>query len=116
MASNVPYTTRKVLTITTLILVFLGFLYQCVEHLWGEIALANALSLFDLNGEENIPAFYSAALLLSAAVLLGRIAFLKRRSRYCLYWASLSMLFVYLSVDEAMAIHEDMKQARISLV
>ncbi|GAB4386509.1 MAG: hypothetical protein Kow00121_53270 [Elainellaceae cyanobacterium] len=117
MASEIPHRIKKVLTITTLVLVFLGFAYQCIDHLWhkDEIIISNSLSLFNLNEENNIPAFYSALLLLSAAGLLGQIAYLERRSRYRLHWVGLSALFAYLSYDEAFVVHENLKQARIFL-
>ncbi len=66
--------------------------------------------LFDLDREANIPAAYSALTLLFAAVILGFIAVLKKRTKdeYALYWRSLSLVFGFLSLDELVSLHETM--------
>lgn len=66
------------------------------------------ISLFDINEEQNIPAFYSWSALLFSAMLLAVIARVKKivGDRYVTYWRALSIIFVYLSLDEAMSLHE----------
>lgn len=108
-------TVRKVLLLVTSALVLLGFLYECVDYGQRETALADVLKLFDLNEENNVPALYSAALLLVASVLLGRIAVLQRSNRERLQWVGLAAIFVYLSIDEALEIHEHLKHSRAFL-
>jgi hypothetical protein len=68
--------------------------------------------LFDLNQEQNIPSFYSALLLLAAALCLAAVALRERagRSRWWRHWAGLAAGFAYLSVDEAASIHEKFNQ------
>ncbi len=60
-----------------------------------------------VDGEANIPAWFSASLLLCAALLLGGIASAHRRvgERAVLWWL-LSLLFVLLSLDEIAQLHE----------
>ncbi len=64
--------------------------------------------LFDLNGEANLPAWYSSALLLTAAGLLavtwrGTAAEARGERRA---WAALAAVFVFLAADETAEIHE----------
>jgi hypothetical protein len=63
---------------------------------------------FDLGGEGNIPAFYSAVALFVAGVLLLTIARLKfdDRDRHRWGWLGLGLGFLLMAVDEATQIHE----------
>jgi len=64
------------------------------------------IRLFNLDGESNIPEWYSSCLLLSCSALLATIAHVYRGKTYAWHWASLSLAFLYLSLDEAAEIHE----------
>jgi hypothetical protein len=95
-------------------------LLLAAQSLYGEYVLetvigsesdsvpALLLDLFSVNLEESIPTWYSTLILVFASVLLSVIAFAKRasRDRYALYWLGLTLLFLYLSMDESAAIHE----------
>ncbi len=60
-----------------------------------------------VDGEANIPAWFSAALLLVAALLLGGIASAHRQSGERTFpWRLLSLVFVLLSLDEIVQLHE----------
>ncbi len=63
---------------------------------------------FDLGAENNIPTYFSALQLLTAAVLLGVIARHQAliRSPWRRHFLILAIGFVFLSVDEAASIHE----------
>lgn len=63
---------------------------------------------FLVSGEINFPSYFSALLLLACAALLGVIGSLRRRAGapYARHWQVLAAIFVYLSVDEATALHE----------
>ncbi len=67
--------------------------------------------LFNLDGEANLPALFSAELLFLAAALLGLIAFAKRQHRYFWHWFGLSMIFFFLAIDESVALHESIINA-----
>ena len=69
---------------------------------------------FGLNVENNVPTYFSTIILVVASGLLAVIAVLKRRSSdlYSRYWLLLSLIFLYLSVDEAVSLHE-MTEPRI---
>jgi hypothetical protein len=64
--------------------------------------------LFDLNIEHNIPSYYSSILLLAAGVLLLCIATWARSRREpdVRYWTGLGAIFVFLSMDEMIELHE----------
>ena len=66
------------------------------------------ISLFDLNGEGNIPSWWATSTLLGCAGLLALIAVLKRseRDRWARHWGLLSLLLVCLSLDETAQLHE----------
>ncbi len=61
--------------------------------------------LFSLGFEANVPTWYSSALLLVAGLLLGRIAD-RDGTRHRRRWWLLAGIFVYMSLDEAIEIHE----------
>lgn len=63
--------------------------------------------LFDLNAENNIPTFFSAALLMAASILLAVSACVsKRAAEPWIAWAALAVIFLFLSFDEVMLVHE----------
>lgn len=60
---------------------------------------------FNLDAERTIPAYVSSLLLLGPAALLGSIASDQERRRDRWYWGILAMLFLLLSVEEAVDFH-----------
>lgn len=73
-------------------------------------AINSLLSLFYLDKEYNIPTYWTSLLLLSASLLLTYIFIqqylLKEKYRYA--WAVLAGIFLLMSMDEYMALHERM--------
>jgi hypothetical protein len=67
------------------------------------------VGLFSLSYEGNLPTWYSSALLLACAITLGAIApgAAPRQSRY---WSLLAAVFGYLSIDEAVGLHEQLNE------
>ena len=66
------------------------------------------LSFFYLDNENNIPTYFSSILLLTAALLLFYISLHKFRSsnQFKYNWLILSAVFLILSMDEFMSVHE----------
>lgn len=63
--------------------------------------------LMNINREANVPTWFSASILLGAALLLLTITLVARaNNRPFLGWAGLTAIFTYLSMDEAGTIHE----------
>jgi hypothetical protein len=89
------------------ILLFLNIL-GIISKLYFHNGFAYGLiPLFNFDAEGNIPALYSSLSLLFASILLSIIGIShKRNSSAYLYWYGLAFIFLFLSIDEAMAIHE----------
>lgn len=70
--------------------------------------LSQLVRLFNINREASVPTWYATILLLTAAGLLALIAYRHWHSHapYRLRWVGLAVVFLYLSMDEASAIHE----------
>ena len=64
--------------------------------------------LFNLDEESSVPVWFSAMALVAAAALLAVIArdAFARQDTAARYWALLGFIFLFLSFDEAAAIHE----------
>jgi len=91
---------------TSLVLIHIGM--QSLKYLGGHDVQLGLLPYFNLDEEGNLPAWYASSTLLLCAGLLGIIAQGKyrQRDRYAWHWLSLSLLFVFLSLDEATTLHE----------
>ena len=74
----------------------------------GHGRLYGLLSMFNLEVEYNFPSYFSMFLLLSTSVLLTIIAILekKRFSAFVSHWMILALGFLYISIDEIIALHE----------
>jgi hypothetical protein len=66
------------------------------------------LRLFDLNREQNLPTWFSSALLLCGAFAAAAVAAVERAARapFTRHWQGLAFVMLYLSVDEAAVLHE----------
>lgn len=75
---------------------------------WPGALTASLAELFHLNLEGNVPALFSAALWLLAAVLAYRASGVLRArgDAKAAAWTGLALLFAYLGVDEGAALHE----------
>ncbi len=64
--------------------------------------------VLSVDKEMSLPTFYSVYALQACALLLGAIAYLveARRERYLRHWQILSLIFVYISFDEGLSLHE----------
>lgn len=67
---------------------------------------ALVIQYFNFNTEGNIPTFYSAILMLIAAVLLFVVALQNRRTDQAKYWWVLGCIFLFMAMDESAQIHE----------
>ncbi len=79
-----------------------------IKHLTWDQKFLGFRVKFDLDQEANVPTFFSTMLLLFNCALFGFIAAARRRGRdaYACYWASLSLGFLFLALDEAAVLHE----------
>lgn len=78
-----------------------------VRHYFGYEYAYGLVPMFDFGAEKNIPTLYSSIALLFASALLMSIAssFRKQNTSY-LPWLGLSLIFLFLAIDETCSIHE----------
>ncbi|MBI3243730.1 MAG: hypothetical protein HYZ49_15705 [Chloroflexi bacterium] len=72
------------------------------------LLMGGRLLIFNVDGERNISAWFSSTILLAASALLAIIALAMKaeNNRYTFHWGLLSLIFLYLSLDETSVIHE----------
>jgi hypothetical protein len=107
-----PSRIARILAGTACLLIVLSMVGQTIAYVTGHDSLLGLVQLFDLDNEHNIPSFFSASDLLFASVLLAIIAVRKRHDRdpFSRHWGILSVVFVYLALDEAAALHESLSK------
>lgn len=108
---EVTVTPRKLVVVLLACVVLLTAANLAVivaQYGFGHWRLLGFARAFDVNGEANLPAYFSALQLLLAALLFGAIACARRRAgdRFTGHWFGLAALFAFLSVDEAALLHE----------
>lgn len=93
-----------------------GFLaLQSVAARWIQDSWAASPDWFDvvvriinINLEQSLPTWFATILLIIAALLAYVVASYKRSASYRKHWFGLSLIFVYLSIDEAISLHEEL--------
>jgi hypothetical protein len=82
-----------------------------IEHALDDLSrLTKLLLKFDLGGEQTIAAWLSSMIMLLCALVLFYLATVKRQlgQAYALHWLGLAVIFLGLSMDEAVGLHEMM--------
>lgn len=103
----IPSTVLRILIIIILLLVAAGIAGRYLEHAYGSHQIRNVTRLFNLDGEANIPSFYSALALLAASLLLFFVAKTNGNARRdFIAWLVMAIAFLYLAFDEAAMLHE----------
>ncbi|WP_147383224.1 hypothetical protein [Pontibacter oryzae] len=76
--------------------------YTSHPNAWGIIPQ------FELDGEKNIPTYFSSFILILSSILLFTISLVKKheRNKYTKHWRLLAFVFLYMSVDESAGLHE----------
>jgi hypothetical protein len=108
---NFSFSIRKIVSLlgwVVLVLVSLNLLGQFYRYFFDSNSFRRIILLFFVDKEGNIPSFYSALALLFCSLLLAIIAISKKieKDYSVIYWRGLSLIFLYLSIDEAASIHE----------
>lgn len=107
----IPIQPRKLTRLLFGIVAFLllaGFLSSIVIQISSNPTTRSIAARFNLDQESAVPTYFSALILLLSASLLWIIATDKRRTKneFALQWLILAVGFLYLSLDEAITIHE----------
>ncbi len=84
------------------------FLSQVVPPKVLGFNIQDGVAELNVDQEQSVPTWFSSSLLLLCSLLLAAIAFIVRKTggRYVPHWAAMSMIFVFLSLDEMMSVHE----------
>ena len=101
-------TINRALGLTLFLLVGLGVGSELALNVYNIRDTYELILMTNLSYEGNLPTWYSSLLLWSCALVLFVIAHLTARSeaRYAWHWRTLGIIFVYISLDEAVMIHE----------
>lgn len=108
---------NRVIRFTITIIAFLlalSVVGQIAKYIFGYIRPDGEdklfVRLFDLDTENNIPSLFSVGLLFVCFILLGVIAIYKyqQRDRFRDHWKWLSFIFLGLSIDEGVSVHEEL--------
>jgi hypothetical protein len=100
---------RKALLLGWAGIIGLGLAAELAYYVLDFAPLARRVKHFSLSYETNLPTWYSSSLLFLAGILLVVIAAQKRRARdrFRWHWQALALVFLYVSLDEAVSLHED---------
>jgi len=99
----------RTLLIVVVSLVALSIVGQAMVHYVPDFPLRDALANFVyVDEEQSLPTLYSVIMLIANALLLAIIAHTMRRASrpYAGHWAALSLVFVFLALDEFASLHE----------
>jgi hypothetical protein len=101
-------TLAAVLVAATAAVIGLGLLRYALILAFGRETYFGAFRIINLDGEGTLPAWYSSALMLLAAVLLFTLHRLSVRARpeNARPWLVLALIFLLLSLDEAASLHD----------
>lgn len=85
---------------------------------WHEFFIDLLMTAFYLDAESNIPTFTNALLLFIPSMLLALIGVWKftGKDRFRFHWLGLSLVFLFLSFDEAAVLHERLIKPMRALV
>lgn len=101
---------RRFLAAALVVFAVAGVAAELAVHLLGWRNAYGLIRLVDLSEEGNLPTWYSANLLALCALLLAIVAAGKRGERHHRHWQVLAIIFLYISIDEAVCIHELLNQ------
>lgn len=103
-----PKKITRILGLVVLFLILASSAGLFSQYVLGYGRLLGLIPLFNFDREQSIATWYSSVMLLFCSILLAAIAFAKKTAgkHYVVHWSVLSFIFLYLSIDEAVSIHE----------
>lgn len=98
----------RTLAILILGLLAASMLGQISRFEFGHDQIFGLVGLFNVNGENNVPTFFTVLLAICSAMLLAAIGFASKQNKKSdsRYWFVLGAGFLFLSYDEAFQVHE----------
>lgn len=108
MTFPAPKRVATLLLVVVLCLALASVAGQISKYFLGHDTVLGLVNVFQLDGEHNLPTWFSSSMLFVCGILLGMVAFTKRveGARYAAHWSGLSIIFLFMSLDEAIMIHE----------
>ncbi|MEE4146099.1 MAG: hypothetical protein V2I26_14950 [Halieaceae bacterium] len=97
-----------------LAMIALLLLANCLGIAWfmvfpPKVQMPLLVNLFNFNLEANVPTLYSACQLVLTSLLLLSVGVARRkRQQGCIAWKLLAFIFLFLAIDEASSIHEQL--------
>ena len=98
-----------------LIFVVLGLTFASLTGQFYKYSLDSDTSTaliqkLNVDGEYTIPSIFSSCALLSCSIILAKIAVNKNKNndKYTRHWFGLSIIFLYLAIDETISLHEQL--------
>jgi hypothetical protein len=104
-----PPAAAKSLLAVVFVLTALSLTAHGLRYIYGNEHFVQFVRLFSVAREANIPTWFTAIMLFSAAALLSGIAEDERQQgkrRFLRHWWVLAVGFLYMSLDEVAMIHE----------
>ncbi len=103
-----PSKVVKYLAIVVLLLIVANIAGVISTFILGHSHVFGLVALFDLDGERNIPTYYSSLTLFFCCALAAVIGLARREEGETdsVYWLVLAGLFLFMSVDELASLHE----------
>jgi hypothetical protein len=103
-----PKRVTRIFAFTVIYLTLAHIIGQSVAFYLGfKSRFKPVVSWLDLDAEQSIPTFYSSATLLFCSLLFAIVTIAKKKSgEQYVYWLGLALIFLFLSVDEALMVHE----------
>jgi len=89
-------------------LVSMSLIAHVLRFGYGLESASSFVTFFDLNQESNLPTWFSVMLMVACAIHLALIAAMKvaTSDHWSLHWSVLAILFLLMSMDEFIQIHE----------
>ena len=103
-----PHKVATIFGIISFLLVFIGVSFNLIDNMTTDFYLIHFTEKMYLDVELNVLTYFSALMLFVGAVLFGSIGILKKKEAapYATHWIVLALIFVFLSIDEVVSIHE----------
>ncbi len=101
-------TLKRCLVAAVLFLSLSGLAVELAQSIWPLQTDEMPLGFVSLSYEQNLPTWFSSHLILICAALLALISFTEggHGAEYRRHWRGLAFIFVYISLDEAVELHE----------
>ncbi len=118
---NIVIQSKKIVFFLVKILIVLLLLHisvNIINFLTGHARLLGLNPMFNFFYEKNLPTYFSTILLLFASCLLIIIYYVKKNfhDKYRFHWGLLALIFLFLSMDEILELHEQLSEPMQKLV